>query len=103
MIKCSKCKKIVEKTTISDPVDSIFYVKEKASKENISVNTSPQNTTHRKPIKCSICCEENANSGFVHDDSVHIGICYVCAVQTQESTGLCPFCRKKIDIVAKIF
>ncbi len=52
---------------------------------------------------CNICYQHNADAGFLHENSVHTGICFLCAVQTKEQNEICPFCRKNVDTVVKVY
>ena len=88
--KCSRCKKYKNDEVI--PKKSL----EVLPKINHMAYTIKDNK------KCIICMSNNADSGFLHDDSVHSGFCFYCALQTKQN-NICPLCRKSIEKIVKIY
>jgi rubrerythrin len=93
--KCSRCRKnkkvyVVKKEVVHVPVikKEVVHVPVINKEDNVE--------------KCKICILNDADSGFVHGDSIHTGFCFLCAIQSEEYEK-CPVCRKVIDKVVKVY
>jgi len=62
-------------------------------------------TNDPKPITslCIICCANVKNACFIHGKVGHQVSCYPCAKKLWKEQARCPYCRRKIEKIVKIF
>lgn len=51
--------------------------------------------------KCVVCCDRDADALIL--ECGHYCMCYVCAVQNEESYGVCPMCRGEISRIVNVY
>ena len=52
---------------------------------------------------CKICNHRSIDAGFVHGKTVHELSCYYCAKLAYNTNPRCPYCRRRIEKIVKIY
>ena len=95
-VQCNKCwqQKSKKRSRTSKP----------RRKKLSSNNTKTTELPHSNNVSdlCQLCCSNEKNAGFVHNNSVHYLTCYECSKTIFETYGKCPFCCRIIEKIVKI-